>query len=557
MHLIDGRRLTGPSLLLDLPGAAVELAIEAHDDVQAVRRHFVERVLHLTRKIGALAQLTPIDFAIRTHKDGLTLAFPAPIDALEAAVELAQWAVGEDAAQNWQVALTALFAAESNPPLVELQRQAAAHNTPFLWDEDGATLGQGCFSQTWPLRQLPALETIEWQKYRRIPQILVTGTNGKTTTARLLARLVQTLDLTVANTSTDGLYVQGKLVEAGDWTGPGGARKILRNQAVQAAILEVARGGLLRRGLATTGADAAIVTNVSDDHLGQWGIDSIGDMAEAKLLIHKGLRPDGWLILNAASAPLVAQQKRLPPATKVAWFNRNPRAAPSNSQTATVQGGHFCLSGRAIVPVEEVPICFGGSATHNIDNVLAALLAVELTWPGRGDWSRALRQFRSSVADNPGRANILGLNGATVVVDFAHNPDGVRQIAQMLQHWPSKRRLMTLGQAGDRSDELLRELALATLGCRADLIILKESLHYLRGRQLGEVTGTLQKNLIELGMAAERIVRTDDEPAAVEIAIAWARPGDLLILLIHDDFAAAIGQLRKAGAVESAEKATQ
>lgn len=557
MRLIEGRRLTGPNLFQDLPGVAVEIAIEAGEDAQDIARRFGQRVLHLAHKIGVLADLQEADFVVRAHKGGLTLVFPARIDALEAAVELAEWAIGEDSAEHSGVALKALFVAESNPQLLALQQEASARNTAFLWDEDGATLGQGCFSQTWPLRDLPVLHTIDWQKYRRIPQILVTGTNGKTTTARLLARLAQTLRLTVANTSTDGLYVQGKLVEAGDWTGPGGARKILRDERVEAAILEVARGGLLRRGLATTGADAAIVTNVSDDHLGEWGIDSIGDMAEAKLVIHKGLRPDGWLILNAANAPLMAQRRHLPAATKVAWFSRNLTELQDTSPIATVVEQQFCVNHTPVVPVAEVPICFGGSAVHNIDNVLAALLAVELTWSGQGDWAGALKQFRPSIADNPGRANVLDLNGAKIIVDFAHNPDGVRQIAQMVQHWPSKRRLITLGQAGDRSDDLLHELAVAALDCRPDIVILKESLHYLRGRQLGEVTGTLQKYLLDLGLRAGQIMRTDDETAAVEIAVKWAQPGDLLILLIHDDFASAIAQLQAAGAIESVEKAAQ
>lgn len=559
MRLIEGRRLTGPGMLLDGPGVAVEVAFDDGEDVAAAMARWRERVADLATTLGGWAPR----FAARSHRAGASWACSAPLDALNAAVEVAEYAVDPSLYDgDTPERLHSAWRSERSPRLLDAVARAATNGLPWLADEDGFTLGLGKRSRTWPLAELPAAETFSLDGIGTIPHALVTGTNGKTTTARLLARMVREAGCTVGLTSTDGLYVDGEPMEAGDWTGPGGARRILRNVRIDAAVLEAARGGVLRRGLATRWADAAVVTNASDDHLGEWGIDDVAAMAEAKLLVRKGIRPGGVLVLNAGNPPLVAAASRLglPDGPwRLAWFGVDGKhlilqANPSHdADLAFVADGAFVhLRGEAqtvVLPVAEVPITFGGAALHNVENALAAILgAVALGLP----WAAVragLAGFKPDATDNPGRMNVFHHDGATLLVDFAHNPDGLRQLAHLVDKWPSQRRLVVLGQAGDRSDEAIRDLARTALLCRPDHVVLKESLHYLRGRPLGEVTALLQDELRTLGVADSAVTLCADEAEAVVVALAWCQPGDLVLLLVHDDFAAAVATLRERGAL--------
>lgn len=567
MLVLEARRLTGPNLLLDRAGAAVEVAFEPGELEAAASAKRVDPLHRVRVRLQRICEALewPIALVVRHHGNGATLAFAAEIDRLNTATDLLEWAVRPRSLGSFSRAVSKLrqrLAAEVNPDLLHLQSWAHDHGISLLWDEQVVSLGCGAACLSWPARDLPDPNQLNPDRFDQIPTALITGTNGKTTTSRLLARMARCAGMRVGNSTTDGWSIDERLVESGDWTGPGAARKVMRDARVECAILETARGGLLRRGLAVTDADVAVVTNVSDDHLDEWGITSVAAMAEAKLAIAKGLFPGGVLVVNADCAPLMDAVARLSldrGGFALARFCVDP--SPEKQAALFAQGDAFAFSKRGalwwqrgglqvqVLQLAEAPICFGGNALHNVENALAALLAghaLGLPWEAI---RQGLRSFHPSAADNPGRANHLTLRGASLLLDFAHNPDGVRRMVQLARAMPAKRRLITLGQGGDRSDDAIRALADTAFELGADRYVLKESLHYLRGRNLGDVTGLLRDQLLARGVSADRLAVCQDENAALDEALAWLRPGDLLILLIHDDFAAALARLTAAGAM--------
>lgn len=545
-----GRRLTGPSWWLDGPGVAVDVVFAPHDNPQLL---FGQWRRAMRRNLASL-QPFALNFATMGDHHSATWACTLPVDCLDAGVELAETLCSP---RTDLKAVRAKLPASRSPAVRAWIAHAEAHGLPWLLDDEGLTIGLGEGGRTWPLAEVGAVLP-EVGGLATIPHVLITGTNGKTTTARLLARILQENGWSAGNTSTDGLMLNGVLVEPGDWTGPGGARKVLRNPEVQAAALETARGGLLRRGLVSRWADAALVTNVSDDHLEERGVRTVAQMAEAKLSIRKGIRPGGWLIVNAACAPLVAAVKRLGLARgpwKLAWFSGDRRdLAHLRGFKAWVEAGKLVAKEagpRTVVArLDQIPLTFGGTAPHNVANALAATLAARSLGIAVPVIARGLGAFGSSVADNPGRANVFALHGATLLVDFAHNPDGVRQLASLIDKWPSTHRTLLVGQAGDRTDALMLELVRASLALRPDRVVLKDTDHYLRGRQKGEIPDLLTRYYVAEGIPASAISVHPDELDALRESLRDAQPGHLLILLIHDDFAGAIAQLRASGAIE-------
>src|SRR6185436_2510300 len=436
---------------------------------------------------------------------------------------------------------------------------AEARGVAFLADGERVSVGLGKGSISWPAGELPAPEQVPWERVHDIPVVLVTGTNGKTTTVRLLAAMARAAGLTAGHTSTDRIEVDGEVVERGDCSGPGSARTLLRDPRVELAILETARGGMLRRGLAVRRAEAAAVTNVAADHLGEFGVSDLEALAEVKLLVARALGPEGRLVLNGDDPLLVARAGRS--VAPVVWFSLDPerpafQALLGPETTAWVlRGGEIerWHGGwrQTLVHGDEIPIAFGGDARHNVANALAALaLGAAVRLPDE-PMLRALRQVRGTVEDNPGRGNLLELGGVKILLDYAHNPHGLTALLGLAINLPGRRRfLVILGQAGDRSDEAIRELARTAWSFRPDRIVIKELPEMLRGRSEGEAPAILEDELRRLGAGEGSLGRASNEIEAVREALAWARPGDLLVLLVHtqrDAVLELLGRLREAG----------
>lgn len=556
MEVLDSRRLTGPNLIWDLPSAVLDVRCGEHSPVEVVGAWRTQ----LERMLEALQWPDP-KLGHKLVKEGVCLALAAPIDALYAATDLNDWAAGaaagvligqeEPALQPDCDRLRTTIDEERNAPLLALDAAAAAHGLPFLWDDDEVSVGLGKMSRTWPARELPLITDLSWTSMGSIPVGLVSGTNGKTTSVRLVAAMARAAGHCVGLSSTDWIAVNDEILDRGDYSGPGGARTVLRDRRVSIAVLETARGGLRRRGLAVRRADAILITNIQEDHLGEFAIADLQELADIKWLLTRALGSGGKAILNAEDPRLI--ERAADADFEIVWYSPDPGNQLIEKRRAA--GGAYCtLDGDSLVygrghdvevlsTVREVPITLGGAARHNVANALgAAALALNMGIPPHSVRA-GLEQTRPD--DNPGRCNIFSIDGAHVLVDFAHNPHGMGALFELAQRYPARRRLMVLGQAGDRSDRAIRDLAHMAWNIGLERVVLKEMAHYARGRAPGEVPGMMHEELLLAGAPESCIEHREEEMDAVKAALEWAEPGDLVILLIHEDLDAALAYLRE------------
>jgi len=572
MRRLDSRRLTGPNFHLGGPAAIAEVGFDPGDDADALIASWRAAVSAALTAIG-----WPITLAVRRYVavDGLPaadLVFAAPEEALLLATDINDWAVSAAARvadgepqpdpahelELWQEDLARV----RDPALDALRASAAGHGLPVLLDEERVSVGHGRHSLSWPIAQIPDVGSVPWDSLHRIPVALITGTNGKTTTARVLARIARTAGRVPGNTSTDGMSVDERMIEAGDWTGPGAARTVLRHPDVDLAVLEVARGGILRRGLAIDRCDAAVVTNISPDHMGDYGIHDLATMARVKAVVGSVVAPSGRVILGADSPPLVELvQSGHRFAAPLVWFalrHDHPqivrhRAADGEAWYVADDGMIMHARGAhetPLVSVRELPFCFGGAAQHNVANGLAAAAAAHALGIPYAAIADGLRAFTSSTTDNPGRANVARLGGVTVFLDFAHNPAGIRSLATLLAALRGSHRLMVaFGMAGDRRDEDIREAARAIHELGADEIRLRDLEHYLRGRQMGEVPAIIRETLSGLGVAPAIVRDVETEIEVLHEGLAWARPGDVIAILDHVERDEIKAELDRLGAI--------
>jgi UDP-N-acetylmuramyl tripeptide synthase len=496
----------------------------------------------------------------RPHAGGATLAFAAPIDQLFVATEVNElaWqrACGIDAglhapgfpsphdADAARRCLAALARAERRPDLTALLDAAARNGVPYYLDDECLSLGDGEGSHAWPLASLPSPEAVNWPGLRAVPKALVTGSNGKTTTVRLLAAMCRAQGWRTGHSCTDGLFVDGARLQAGDYSGPVGARTLLRHPDVQAAVLETARGGILRRGLAVRHADVAVVTNVSADHFGEYGIDSLDDLADAKLAVAAGVRDGGRLVVNADDAVLL--RRGAPRHVRRACFaldDDHPELVAMRAHglaTCGVDGGELWLS-RGIVRVSlgaiaAMPLALGGMATYNIANLAAAALAADGLGIASATIAGVLATFGGASADNPGRLQRWRLGGATVLLDYAHNPeglDGFLRVATSMRGAGTGRLGLLLGQAGNRPDDDIRALARVAAQFQPARVVLKDIEGFMRGRRSGEVPDLIAAELARAGLPGDAIARELHEVDAVRALLAWVRDGDVLALPVH------------------------
>jgi UDP-N-acetylmuramyl tripeptide synthase len=556
MQVLDSRRLTGPGLLLNGPGAVLE-----------VRLHESERARAMAGWRKAARQLLDAvgwkneTLADRSFAGGVSLALTAPIDGLYAATDLNERAWGAAAAQirgekapdlgSAMASLLDDIEQERDPVIAAMYQEARSRGLTFLQGEDLISVGSGAGALLWQVSAKPRLSEIQWDRARDIPVVLVTGSNGKTTVARLVGSMAEEAGRVPGISSTDGVTVGETLLEEGDFAGPSGARMVLRHHEVETAILETARGGILRRGLPVERADVAVVTNVADDHLGEFGIESLADLAETKMVVAKALRDSGALVLNADDPLLVERSGAV--RCRLIWF--------SLTSSSPVVARHLDLGGTAVVldsgtivlaegsrrtplaPVADIPITFGGTAVHNVANALAGSAAAWALGIATGTISSTLRRFGHTLDDNPGRANLMELGGARILLDFAHNPHGMSALVDVARTLPADRRLVLVGQAGDRNDEAIRALARAAWELQPDHVVVKDMEGYLRGRAPGEVPTLLASEFSRLGLPEESLSSPGAEISSVRRALEWARPGDLLVLAVHEDRRAVIGLL--------------
>lgn len=338
-------------------------------------------------------------------------------------------------------------------------------------------------------------------KPSRIPIIAVTGTNGKTTTTRLLAHIVKNNGFRVGFTTSDGIYIQNHMLEKGDTTGPISAEYILKDPTVEFAILETARGGILRSGLGFSRCDIAIITNIQEDHLGLSDIDTLDDLARVKATVVKSVKKEGWAILNAEDEYCVKIAGEL--SCNVAYFSmdeNNPlikKLGKEGKIVAVLENGFITIKkGEWKIRIERathVPLTLGGKAKFMISNVLAATLASYLWGFKTDDISLSLQTFIPSAAQTPGRMNIFEFKKFKVLIDFAHNPAGYKGVEEYLQSVDATKKIGIIAGVGDRRDEDIKECGFIA-GRMFDHIIIRQE-KYLRGRTEEEIINLILEGI--------------------------------------------------------------
>ncbi len=378
-----------------------------------------------------------------------------------------------------------------------------------------------------------------------IPVVAVTGTNGKTTTSRMIAHVARRAGKVVGWSNTDGIYRDGELIEAGDYSGPSGAARVLALPGVQFAVTETARGGILLKGIGLTRNDVSVVTNVSADHLGLQGIDTLDQLAEVKAVVPRITRRRGWAVLNGDDPRVYAMRTVIHARPWV--FSRDPNSPAiretldaGGRATTVIDGWISVLRPRRdpdpLIELVDVPMTLAGLSRFNVENTLAAASASLAIGIERTTVVDGLASFRPDAEHNPGRMNIftvpVGGGETSVVIDLAHNEAGLEALLEIMAgvRRAGSRLLLGLGAVGDRTDELIGRLGeIGAMG--ADVVAIGHKQRYLRGRSMEELEGLLRDG-------AERVGVTDVAAYPTEVAclaalVDRARDGDVVGLMCH------------------------
>jgi cyanophycin synthetase len=374
----------------------------------------------------------------------------------------------------------------------------------------------------------------------RVPIVAITGTNGKTTTSRMLAHILKMSGKKVGLTTTDGLYIDGKRILQGDLTGPWSAQMVLRDPTVDFAVLETARGGILRAGLGFDYCDIGAITNVSEDHLGLRGVETLEELAYVKSIVIEVVRRDGYSILNAEDPHLVPLAERA--RGTLCYFSLDPNnevlrkhleqggiSATLRDHSIVIRRGSYDLPA---INLNSIPATFNGRAMFNVANAMVAALAAHLSGVSLDDIRAGLKTFDTHFYLSPGRLNMIEVDDFHVLLDYAHNVAAYRNVAAFIAKLNVSRRVGVVAAAGDRRDidiETMGRIA----GIAFDRLIIKED-DNLRGREAGVTAEIMKRGAIAAGLAPEAIEVLLDEPVAVERALVQALKGDLVVITADD-----------------------
>ncbi len=389
---------------------------------------------------------------------------------------------------------------------------------------------------------------------RSLPIVGVTGTNGKTTTTRLIASILMESGRRVGWTSSSGVVIQGETVLEGDFTGPAGAARVFEEPGLDVAVLETARGGILLRGLGYESNDVSVVTNVSADHLGLQGVYTVEELARVKQVVPQVTRPGGFAVLNAGD-PLVLAMRDTIVARPflVSRVHDNPAVIAQREQggwALWVEHGlvHFSHEnvGEVLTDLNDIPITFGGKAHHMLENALCAAAATLALGLDVDQVRTGLAKFRNVVDQNRGRLNVFELDGATIVVDFAHNVAGLKYLLMLGRGLLAEggKLIAAIGSAGDRPDDALIELG-RLAGAQADIVIAKDTVKYLRGRKSGDILDLLLRGVAE--SQHQDVLTAANEYSAFEKALELAGQGDVVVIMCIEDVDVILDHLSRTG----------
>ncbi len=374
---------------------------------------------------------------------------------------------------------------------------------------------------------------------RHIPVIDITGTNGKTTTTRLVSSILRQAGKRVGWTSSSGVMIDGDVVLEGDYTGPSGARRVFDEPGLDAAVLETARGGILLRGLGYEHNEVSVMTNISADHMGMHGVHSLEVLTEVKAVVARVTNADGYAVLNADD-PRVLAVRNVATAQPFLFSRISDNANVEEHIRAggwalRADDGHITWhhhgKSEFVTTLDDVPITFGGRAEHMVENALAAAaacLAIGLTVD---EVRKGLNVFRNRPQDNKGRLNVFDKDGATVVVDFAHNEAGLGYLLKFARSFcrDDSRLVVVVGTAGDRDDNAIEAIGRVAAD-KADAVIIKDTAKYLRGREAGDMPNILRR------AAGDRVCQEwPNERSAFYAGLEQTRAGDTLAVMCIED----------------------
>ena len=388
-----------------------------------------------------------------------------------------------------------------------------------------------------------------------IPVFAITGTNGKTTTTRLTAHLFRHSGKKVGYTTTDGVYFQEHLLLEGDLTGPFAANIVLSHPEVEVAVLETARGGILRSGLGYDQCDVGVVLNVTADHLGLRDIETVDQLADVKAVVAGVVKPGGHTVLNADDPRTYAMRTRTP--GTVVLFTTKPLGERHEVEGHLAGGGILgCVEREGddelfviregaqrtvVAPVRDVPLTYGGAARFQLENILAAALVAYVQKMPVDRIRAGLLDFVPSVTRTPGRMNVFETSRGRVIIDYAHNAAAIAGLLEFVREMPAKQRIALITMPGDRRDEDI--LGVGALATGMDFVIFKEHETYRRGREPGEIARIMRQGLLDAGFPPERVVPFAEEEDAVAYALDMMGAGDV-VAIIADDADAVLEQLR-------------
>ena len=536
MELIEIRDLDGPNLFALRPVVKLETRLDPDEVVLPLARSTMHDVIGLDVGENPVQALHDV---IRALHASVGLEVPEVgvrlLDTHEHVALFYDWAWRETALEIGRLAyasLTGGFESDPRSSLVALLDGDRERDDRPTWIRD---------------------------EQRRIPSVGITGTNGKTTTTRMVAHIVRGAGQHVGWTSTSGVYIDGEQVIEGDYTGPSGARRVLEDPLVEIAVLETARGGILLRGLAYESNDVGVFLNVSPDHLDMQGVGTVETLADVKSVVVRVTKPNGLVVLNADDPLVIGQQSRVQAPVLL-----TSQGLAANAVTRHVEaGGQAVVSDgvmiwlhrngdrQALIELADVPATYRGAATHMIENALAAIGATIGLGLSDDQIAEGLRTFRSDIRSNAGRLNVFRLDGRFIIVDYAHNEQGLEMLLNFARRMAgeSGRVAAIVGTAGDRQDGQLR--GLGTIGAElADRLYLKETGRYLRGREPDEVT-TLMFEGVTASRHPERLVGTyDSEYAAFIEALSDSAAGDTIAIMCLEEQLTILRELRDRGAEE-------
>lgn len=553
MSLYDAKffssRLLGQNRFFTTAGAVLD--VEVKDDNQTLAALYVNELERL------LAALPIKDYQIKSlvFAGGINIAVKYPYDLLMVACEILDW-VWEDIVDLTDREIPVNFARsvkrfkkiiKENQKVIlrKIYAKAQTLKLNFFIYKDLLVLGSGKRQFRAPLNQITKLGDIPWKKIANIPTVLITGTNGKTTTTRLTEFICRKAGLFSGYCSTDWVMVNGKSFGEGDLSGPTGHQMVLMHPQLDVAVLEVARGGLVKRGLLPNYVAAATVTNIAYDHIGQNGIETLMDLAQAKGVVYSAIADDGIAIVNLDDEYI----PQLEIATNKAYLSTKKTAAELASYLAA---GNFIvyLENNLITiatasevftlnNISKIPLTVDGLAHYNYENVLHAVALTFALGVEPRAIQRGLRLFGGDAKSNFGRWNhYRSTQHGQLVVDIAHNPAGLISVLNLAQDY---RRLHGLagkfglmyGVTADRR-ETLPEIAEIIARNSIDFVIVKEFQESLRGSELGEMPQLVYDALIAAGYPDAKIKIIPNELEAVQYILSQAQPADFWMLCTHD-----------------------